>query len=39
MAQLGFQNPATLSAKTYTLISFHEIENPKKPGRAGHPPS
>ncbi len=31
-AQLGFQNPATLSAKTYTLISFHEVENAKKPG-------
>lgn len=31
-AHLGFQNPATLSAKTYTLISFHELENPKKPG-------
>src|SRR5262245_17093848 len=30
-AQLGFQNPATLSAKTYTLISFHEMENPEKP--------
>ena len=30
--QLGFQNPATLSAKTYTLISFHEMENPEKPG-------
>jgi len=30
-AQLGFQNPATLSAKTYTLISFHEMENPQKP--------
>jgi len=29
--QLGFQNPATLSAKTYTLISFHEMENPQKP--------
>ncbi|HEY7113420.1 MAG TPA: 4Fe-4S dicluster domain-containing protein [Thermoanaerobaculia bacterium] len=29
--QLGFQNPATLSAKTYTLISFHEMENPEKP--------
>ena len=26
---LGFQNPATLSAKTYTLISFHEVANPK----------
>ena len=32
MAELGFQNPAALSAKTYTLISFHEIENPEKPG-------
>ena len=31
-AELGFQNPATLSAKTYTLIAFHEIENPEKPG-------
>ena len=31
-AQLGFQNPATLSAKTYTLISFHELEDPKAPG-------
>ena len=30
-AQLGFQNPATLSAKTYTLISWHEMENPEKP--------
>lgn len=30
--QLGFQNPATLSAKTYTLIAFHEMENSKKPG-------
>jgi formate dehydrogenase iron-sulfur subunit len=29
---LGFQNPATLNAKTYTLISFHEMENPKSPG-------
>ena len=29
---LGFQNPATLSAKTYTLIAFHETENPQKPG-------
>jgi formate dehydrogenase iron-sulfur subunit len=29
---LGFQNPAALSAKTYTLISFHEIVNEKKPG-------
>ena len=29
--QLGFQNPATLSSKTYTLIAFHEMENPQKP--------
>jgi formate dehydrogenase iron-sulfur subunit len=29
-AHMGFQNPATLSAKTYTLISFHEVDNPKK---------
>ena len=29
---LGFQNPAVLSAKTYTLIAFHELENPEKPG-------
>ncbi len=29
---LGFQNPATLSSKTYTLISFHEMENPQSPG-------
>ena len=31
-ADLGFQNPAALSAKTYTLIAFHELENPAKPG-------
>jgi len=31
-AELGFQNPATLSAKTYTLIAFHELENAQKPG-------
>src|SRR5688572_1884515 len=30
--QLGFQNPATLSAKTLTLIAFHEVENAEKPG-------
>jgi formate dehydrogenase iron-sulfur subunit len=30
--ELGFQNPATLSAKTYTLIAFHEMENPQTPG-------
>lgn len=29
---LDFQNPATLSANTYTLISFHEIPNEKAPG-------
>jgi formate dehydrogenase iron-sulfur subunit len=29
---LGFQNPATLSAKTYTLITFHEIPEEKAPG-------
>ena len=38
-AQLGFQNPATLSAKTYTLISFHETKDPKKPRRGSSPPS
>ena len=32
---LGFQNPATLSAKTYTLIAFHEMENAQKPGGYG----
>ena len=26
---LGFQNPAVLSAKTLTLISFHELINDK----------
>jgi formate dehydrogenase iron-sulfur subunit len=30
-AQLGFQNPATLSSRTYTLISFHETTDEKKP--------
>jgi formate dehydrogenase iron-sulfur subunit len=30
--QLGFQNPATLSAKTYTLITFHEVPDEKAPG-------
>ena len=29
---LGFQNPATLSAKTYTLITFHELADDKAPG-------
>jgi formate dehydrogenase iron-sulfur subunit len=31
-ADLGFQNPAVLSAKTLTLISFHEIPDEKAPG-------
>ena len=31
-SDLGFQNPATLSAKTLTLIAFHEFENALKPG-------
>jgi formate dehydrogenase iron-sulfur subunit len=31
-SDLGFQNPATLSARTYTLIAFHESENPAMPG-------
>ena len=30
--QLGFQNPATLSANTYTLISFNEVPDEKAPG-------
>ena len=29
---MGFQNPATLSAKTLTLITFHEIPNEQAPG-------
>jgi formate dehydrogenase iron-sulfur subunit len=29
---LGFQNPATLSSKTYTLISVHELVNASSPG-------
>jgi formate dehydrogenase iron-sulfur subunit len=31
-SDLGFQNPAALSAKTLTLIAFHEFENAAKPG-------
>jgi formate dehydrogenase iron-sulfur subunit len=31
-SDLGFQNPAALSAKTYTLIAFHETENSASPG-------
>jgi formate dehydrogenase iron-sulfur subunit len=30
--ELGFQNPAVLSAKTLTLISFHELINDKAQG-------
>ena len=30
--QLGFQNPATLSSKTYTLIAFHELPDENAPG-------
>ena len=30
--QLGFQNPATLSANTFTLIAFHEMANAEKVG-------
>ena len=30
--QLGFQNPATLSAKTLTLITAHELPNESAPG-------
>jgi formate dehydrogenase iron-sulfur subunit len=29
---MGFQNPATLSAKTLTLITFHELPDEKAPG-------
>jgi len=29
---LGFQNPVTLSARTYTLITFHEVPNENAPG-------
>lgn len=32
LGEMGFQNPSTLSAKTYTLISFHELPNEKAPG-------
>jgi formate dehydrogenase iron-sulfur subunit len=30
--EMGFQNPAALSAQTLTLIKFHEMANPEKPG-------
>ena len=29
---MGFQNPATLSAKTLTLITYHELPDEKAPG-------
>jgi formate dehydrogenase iron-sulfur subunit len=29
---MGFQNPASLSAKTYTLITFHELPDEKASG-------
>jgi formate dehydrogenase iron-sulfur subunit len=32
LGTLGFQNPTTLSAKTYTLISYHELPNERAPG-------
>jgi formate dehydrogenase iron-sulfur subunit len=32
LPELGYQNPAVLSAKTLTLISFHEQEAPESPG-------
>ena len=32
LPDIGLQNPATLSAKTYTLISFHEFADDKAPG-------
>ena len=31
-SDLGFQNPAVLSAKTLTLISYREIPDEKAPG-------
>ena len=31
-SDLGFQNPATLSAKTLTLITFHELPDETAPG-------
>jgi len=32
LPDLGFQNPATLSARTYTLISVHQLADEKAPG-------
>jgi formate dehydrogenase iron-sulfur subunit len=36
LPDLGFQNPAVLSAKTYTLISFHEMFNEEAPGEVDY---
>ena len=33
--EMGFQNPAALSAKTLTLIKFHEMVNHGEAGRRG----
>lgn len=30
--RLGFQNPAALSAKTFTVVTNHEVEDPRAPG-------
>ncbi len=32
MSGLGLQNPATLSANTFTMVTFHEIQDESKPG-------
>jgi formate dehydrogenase iron-sulfur subunit len=32
MSPLGLQNPPTLSAKTFTMVTFHEIPDEEKPG-------
>jgi formate dehydrogenase iron-sulfur subunit len=32
LGELDFQNPLTLSSKTYTLISFYELPDEKAPG-------
>lgn len=28
----GYQNPSVLSAKTFTVVTFHEVEDPDAPG-------
>jgi formate dehydrogenase iron-sulfur subunit len=28
----GYQNPSVLSAKTFTVVTFHEVEDPEAPG-------